>query len=114
MDWFRKRNLGSLLNAAAENFGNREALVFDEQRSSYSTLKNNIDPIAKGLMAISAEIRERAALWTTNRPEWLYLCSPSPVLPPAMSSLSTPPIGSSGKIRKVELRTQALNISDNF
>jgi len=73
LDWFRKRTLGSLLDAAAEDYGEREALVFGEQRSNYQELKNETDRIAKGLMAIGVEPGERVALWMTNRPEWLYL-----------------------------------------
>lgn len=73
MDWFRKRTLGSLLDAAAENYGEREALIFGDQRSNYQELKTETDRIAKGLMAIGAEPGERVALWMTNRPEWLYL-----------------------------------------
>ena len=73
MDWFRKRTLGSLLDAAAENYGEREALVFGDQRSNYQELKTETDRIAKGLMAIGVEPGERVALWMTNRPEWLHL-----------------------------------------
>ena len=73
MDWFRKRTLGSLLDTAAENYGDREALVFGDQRINYQELKTETDRIAKGLMAIGVEPGERVALWMTNRPEWLYL-----------------------------------------
>ena len=85
MDWFRKRNLGSLLDAAAEKYGDRETLVFDEQRISYCALKSNTDHIANGLMAIGVEPGERVALWMTNCPEWLYLMfaiAGFPPLPP--------------------------------
>ncbi len=73
MDWFRKRTLGSLLDAATDNYGDREALVFGDQRLTYCELKIESDRIAKGLMAIGIEPGERVALWMTNRPEWLYL-----------------------------------------
>jgi len=73
MDWFRKRTLGSLLDDAAENYGDREALIFGKQRLSYCQLKTETDRVAKGLMAIGVEPGERVALWMTNRPEWLYL-----------------------------------------
>jgi len=68
MDWFRKRTLGSLLNEAAENYGDQEALIFGEQRLSYCQLKTETDRVAKGLMAIGVEPGERVALWMTNRP----------------------------------------------
>ncbi|MBQ0720263.1 MAG: AMP-binding protein [Gammaproteobacteria bacterium] len=73
MDWLQKRSLGSLLDAAAEHYGEREALVFNDQGIDYTALKTETDRIAKGLMAIGVEQGERVALWMTNRPEWLYL-----------------------------------------
>ena len=73
LDWYRKRTLGALLDEAAAKYGEREGLVFQEQRLSYIDLKTQTDRVAKGLMAIGVEPGERVALWMTNRPEWLYL-----------------------------------------
>jgi hypothetical protein len=39
LDRFNKRTLGTLLDAVAANYVDRETFAFDEQRRSYSTLK---------------------------------------------------------------------------
>lgn len=112
MDWFRKRTPGILLNTATENYGDREALVFGNQRSNHNALKTETDRINKSLIAIGVESSERVALWMTNRPEWLYLmlAIASFKIPRQMIFVDEFPMTSSGKIRKVELRAQARGI----
>ena len=73
MDWYRKRTLGQLLDAAAARFGTREALVFEDRRWTWQAFKQETDAVAKGLMGIGVEPGERVALWMTNRPEWLWV-----------------------------------------
>lgn len=76
LDRFSKRTLGTLLDAVAANYVDRETFAFDEQRRSYSTLKNNTAYIAKGLVVIAVEPGERVSLWMTRRLEWLDLMCP--------------------------------------
>ena len=71
-DWYRKRTLGSLLDAAADRFGEREALVFEGQRWTFREWRAQADRVAKGLMAAGIGPGHRVALWMTNRPEWLF------------------------------------------
>ncbi len=73
MEWYRKRTLGSLLDDAARRYGNLEALVYNEQRWTFSEWKVATDRVAKGLIALGVKPGERVALWMTNRPEWLFL-----------------------------------------
>ena len=73
MDWYRKRTLGQLLDAAAARFGTREALVFEDRRWTWQAFKQETDAVAKGLMGIGVEPGERVALWMTNRPQWLWV-----------------------------------------
>ncbi len=73
MEWYRKRTLGSLLDEAALRYGDREALVFNEQRWTFREWKAETDRVAKGLMALGVAPGERVALWMTNRPEWMFL-----------------------------------------
>lgn len=73
MEWFRKRTLGSTLDRAAATWGEREALVFEDQRFTYTQFRTETDRVAKALMALGVEPGERVALWMTNRPEWLFL-----------------------------------------
>lgn len=73
MSWYRKRTLGATLSEAAARFGEREALVFGDERWTYRELDARVDAAAKGLMALGVESGERVAVWMTNRPEWLVL-----------------------------------------
>ena len=73
MEWFRKRTLGATLDEAAARWGEREALVFANQRFTYNEFKSEADRAAKALIALGVEPGERVALWMTNLPEWLFL-----------------------------------------
>ena len=72
MDWYRKRTLGSVLKEAARRFGTREALVFGDRRWTYEAFNQEVDQVAKGLIALGVVPGERVALWMTNLPEWLF------------------------------------------
>ena len=73
MDWYRKRTLGGILDEAAARWGTREALVFGERRWTFAELNDEVDSVAKALIALGVEAGENVALWMTNRPEWLFL-----------------------------------------
>ena len=73
MDWYRKRTLGGILDEAAARWGQREALVFGERRWTYAELNDEVDRVAKALIALGVQAGENVALWMTNRPEWLFL-----------------------------------------
>ena len=73
MEWYRKRTLGGVLEEAARRFGAREALVCGEQRWTYEQFNQEVNRVAKGLIALGVKPGERVALWMTNRAEWLFL-----------------------------------------
>ena len=73
MDWYRKRTLGGILDEAAARWRKREALVFGERRWTYEELNDEVDRVAKALIALGVQSGENVALWMTNRPEWLFL-----------------------------------------
>ncbi len=73
MEWYRKRTLGQLVDEAATRWGEREALVFNDERWTWRRFQAEVDAVAKGLLALGVEREERVALWMTNRPEWLWL-----------------------------------------
>ena len=72
MEWFIKRTLGSILDTAAANYPDREALVFEGERWTFSEWQDQANRIAKGLMSLGIGSGDRVALWMTNRPEWLF------------------------------------------
>jgi fatty-acyl-CoA synthase len=72
-EWFEKRTLGQTTKEAARKWGSREALVFGEQRWTWSEFEESVSAAAKGLMVLGVEPGEKVALWMNNKPEWLFL-----------------------------------------
>ena len=73
MNWYHKRTLGEVLEEAANKFGNRNALIFNDERWTYEDFNRETDKVAKSLLAIGVTNGEHVAVWMTNRPEWLFL-----------------------------------------
>ncbi len=67
--WLR---LGDLGDRAAERWGDRPALVFDERTWTHAQFAVEVDRVAKALMAMGVASGDHVALWMTNRPEWLF------------------------------------------
>lgn len=70
--------LGDLALRAANRWGDRAAVHFighDGARSSetYAEFSNNVDRVARGLMALGVMAGDHVGVWMTNRPEWLHL-----------------------------------------
>ena len=72
MEWYPKRTIGSLLDAAAAKWGDREALTYKGRSWTFADWKAESDRVAKGLIAGGIEPGERVAVWMVNRPEWLF------------------------------------------
>lgn len=72
-DWFEKITLGALIDQAADRFGTREAVCYENQRWSFAEIKVAADRAAKGLMALGIQPGEKVSLWMPNRPEWIHL-----------------------------------------
>jgi acyl-CoA synthetase (AMP-forming)/AMP-acid ligase II len=56
----------------AERFASREALVFGNQRFTYSDVKAHVDAASARFAALGLKRGERVALWLPNRPEFLW------------------------------------------
>jgi fatty-acyl-CoA synthase len=69
-DWML---LGEVPGRAAELWGDRPALVFEDQRWTNAEFSAEVDRVAKALIAAGVEHHEHVAVWMTNRPEWLML-----------------------------------------
>jgi fatty-acyl-CoA synthase len=65
--------LGDLLDSAAAQHGEREALVVRHQgvRLSYRALKDAVDEVAAGLLALGLEPGARIGIWSPNCAEWV-------------------------------------------
>lgn len=71
-EWYPKRTFGSLVDEKAERFGEREALVFGEQRYTFKQVRERVDEVAAGLIKLGVRHGDHVALWLVNRPEWIF------------------------------------------
>ncbi len=71
--------VGNLLDQRADEAPDKEALVFNypeiglNLRMSYREYRDEVNRLAKGLMAIGVEKGDHVAVWATNVPEWIFL-----------------------------------------
>ena len=71
-EWYEKKTFGSLVNTMSERFGEREALVFNQERYSFNEVRVEVDRVARGLMAQGIEPGDHVALWLMNCSEWIF------------------------------------------
>ena len=67
----KSRTLVDLLDELAIRYGNREAVVWEGTRLTYSQLKKEADIFARSLLSIGIKNGDHVALISSNRPEWL-------------------------------------------
>jgi fatty-acyl-CoA synthase len=71
--------IGDLMDQRADEAPDKEALVFNypeiglDLRMSYREYRDEVNRLAKGLMAIGVEKGDHVAVWATNVPEWIFL-----------------------------------------
>ena len=72
---FRDVTVGRLLTLLAEQFPEREALVYSHAglRWTFRQLNDEARLVARGLLAAGVRRRDHVALWATNVPEWIVL-----------------------------------------
>lgn len=71
-DWFPKESIGDLPTIAADRWGDRETLFFEGRRWSFKEVADEVDRVARGLIAIGVKPGEHVAIWLTNRPEFIF------------------------------------------
>ena len=71
MEWYAKRRFGDLADAMAQQYPDREALVYEDERYTFGALAQRIDAAAKGLMAQGVARGEHVALWLNNSATWM-------------------------------------------
>lgn len=75
----REITVGTLLSEQANRFGDRSAIIFDENELglninwSYSELDERVNELSKSLIAQGIENGDRVAVLSPNRPEWILL-----------------------------------------
>ncbi|MBL0418718.1 AMP-binding protein [Ramlibacter sp. AW1] len=71
--------LGDLLDRQAEEFGSQDAVVYRypeegiDLRLGFRDLRDRVDAIARGLLALGVGRGDKVAILATNIPEWLLL-----------------------------------------
>jgi fatty-acyl-CoA synthase len=67
--------IGAHLDRAAAQWGHLEALVVRHQqiRWTYAELKERVDALAAGLLALGLEPGDRVGIWSPNNAEWVLL-----------------------------------------
>jgi fatty-acyl-CoA synthase len=71
--------IGDLLDERAEAIPDKEALVYKypeiglNLRLNYRQYRDEVNRLAKGLLALGIEKGEHVAVWATNVPEWIFL-----------------------------------------
>ncbi len=71
-EWYPKKTFGSLVDTMAERFGDREALLFNDECYTFAEVRDRIDEVARGLINLGVQPGEHVALWMMNRPEWIF------------------------------------------
>jgi fatty-acyl-CoA synthase len=71
--------IGELFDRQCEAFADKDAIVYNypeiglDLRLSYRQYRDEVDRLAKGLLALGIQRGENVAVWATNVPEWILL-----------------------------------------
>ena len=65
--------IGAALNRAADEFGHRDALIscHQEVRYTYRELLDEVNRVARGLLALGVQRGDRVGIWSPNVAEWV-------------------------------------------
>jgi len=71
----REATLGQILDETVGRWPEREAVVYADRnyRLTWQQFSEEVDRIARGLMAMGVEKGEKVAIWATNVPSWVAL-----------------------------------------
>ncbi len=70
---YTPKTFGSLPATMAARLGGHEALVFEDQRLTFSDINQSVDQAAKGLIQFGVKPGDKVGLWLLNQPEWMSL-----------------------------------------
>jgi len=69
----KPRRYGDLPAFAAQRFGAREGLVFEDRCHSFDDIARETDIAAKALMAAGVAAGDHVAVWLNNSDEWIFI-----------------------------------------
>lgn len=72
-DWYEYsgRTWGKVLDETAARFGEREAIVFKDERVTYRELRDRVLQFTNGLLKLNIKKGDHIAIWMTNCVEWV-------------------------------------------
>lgn len=73
--WVEGLTIGQVLNETAQRFPDHEAMVFPklELRLKWCELAQQVEDVARSLLAVGVKSGEHIAVWATNVPQWVLL-----------------------------------------
>jgi fatty-acyl-CoA synthase len=74
-DYLRNKTVGQSLEDNAVRWPNQEALIYPGpgRRYTWSSLNDEVDLLASGLLALGVKPGDKISIWSTNVPEWLMV-----------------------------------------
>ncbi len=73
--WVEGLTIGAVLRRTARRFGSRDAMIFCQAglRLTWAELDEQVNRVARGLLAIGLQRGDHFGIWSTNWPEWVIL-----------------------------------------
>jgi fatty-acyl-CoA synthase len=68
-EWADK-TLADFFDKAVTKYSKEEAMVFNEERITYSEMGRRVADFAKGLLKLGIKKGDKVGIWLSNRPEW--------------------------------------------
>ncbi|MBC7958284.1 MAG: AMP-binding protein, partial [Vallitaleaceae bacterium] len=68
-----KLTMGELIDQIADAYPEHEGIAYGDQdyRRTYGALREDVNRVAKGLMALGLKKGDKVAVWATNYPQWI-------------------------------------------
>ncbi|MGB9700402.1 MAG: AMP-binding protein [Thermodesulfobacteriota bacterium] len=70
---WQKKTLGQALAEIVRSYPQNNALIFKESRINYPLLWQEVQALAKGLLALGINRGDKVAVWAANCPEWIFI-----------------------------------------
>ncbi|MDR2442008.1 MAG: AMP-binding protein [Deltaproteobacteria bacterium] len=72
-DYLVNKTIGQVLESNAAQYPNEDALIYPnrDRRYTWGALNDEVDRLARGLLALGVKKNDRLAIWATNVPQWL-------------------------------------------
>ncbi|MDR2354208.1 MAG: AMP-binding protein [Deltaproteobacteria bacterium] len=70
------KTIGEVLEDNAKRYPDQEALIYPGpgKRYTWASLNEEVDLLARGLLAVGVKTGDRVSMWATNVPQWLTVC----------------------------------------